>query len=163
MDGEPSTTLALLQPTRKRAWELRRGDELVASLRLPSLKRGGLARVGDRELEIRASGVVRTEHVVVDAATGEALARVRRNTLELPGLEPAQWKSLGRKRGQGFVGVDGEPWLRTKLSCGLFRTTGEIEVAPGHDPAVPALLAAYLLIRKAEQDASAAGAVVVVT
>lgn len=162
MDGD-WTGLALLQPTRKREWELRHGDELVAELHLPSLRRGGTARVGGRDLEIRSSGVLRTEQVVVDAATGEGLARVRRNVLERPGLEPAEWKSLGRGRGHGFVDGEGEPWLRAKVSSGLFRTTGQVEVAPGQDGALPALLAAYLLIRKAEQAASAASTAVVVT
>jgi len=50
------------------------------------------------------------------------------------------------------------------VSSGLFRTTGQLEVAPGHDVAVPAVLAAYLLIRTAEEVASsAAGATVVAT
>lgn len=155
------TTLALLQPTRKREWELRHGDELVAELQLPALRRGGKARAGGRELEIRASGVLNVEHLVLDA--GERVARVRRNTLKRPGFEPSAWKSLGRRNGHGFVDAAGEPWLRAKVSSGLFRTTGQVEVAPGQDVAVPALLAAYLLIRKAEESASSAsGATVVV-
>jgi hypothetical protein len=97
----------------------------------------------------------------VDAATGEEVARVRRNTLERPGLEPAAWKSLGRGKGSGFVGADGEAWLRAKVSSGVFRTTGQIEIAPGQDPALPALLAGYLLIRRAEENAAAATSVAV--
>ena len=158
------TGLALLQPTRRREWELRRGNELVAEFALPTLRRGAKARVGPRELEIRVSGVLRVEHLVVDAETGEAVARVRRNTLERPGLEDSTWKSLGRGKGHGFVGADDEPWLRAKVSSGLFRTTGQIEVAPDREVAVPALLAAYLLIRKAEEAASsAAGATAAVS
>jgi hypothetical protein len=163
VDDESSAKLTLLQPTRRRQWEIRQGEELLAGFRLPSMKRGGKARVGDRELEIRASGLFKVEHVVVDAATGEEVARVRRNTLERPGLEPAAWKSLGRGRGHGFVAADGEEWLRAKVSSGLLRTTGQIEVAAEHDPALPALLAAYLLIRKAEENATAASATVAVT
>jgi hypothetical protein len=50
------------------------------------------------------------------------------------------------------------------VSSGLIRTSGQLEVAPGHEVAVAALLAAYLLIRKAEEVASsAAGATVVAT
>lgn len=163
MDGEQWTTLALLQPMWKRVWELRRADELVAELRLPALRRGANARFGDRELEIRARGVLKVEHVVVDAVSGETVARVRGNVLEQRGLEDAVWKSLGRGRGHGFVGADGEPWLEAKVSSGFFRTTGEVQVAPGHDVALAAMLAAYLLIRKAEQAESAAVTTVVVT
>ncbi len=163
MDGEHWTGLALSQPTRKREWQLRHGDDVVAELQLPALRRGGRGSVGGREVEIRSSGVLRTEHMVVDAATGEELARVRRSSVELGGLEHAQWKSLGRKEGYGFVGQDGEPWLRGIVSSGTFRTTGQIELAPGRDAALAALLAAYLLIRKAEQAAGASGAVVAAT
>ena len=162
MDGEDWTGLVLLQPTRRREWEIRRGDELVAELRLPSMRRGGRARIGARELEIRVSGVLKVEHLVVDAESGDPVARVRRNTLERPGFEDSAWKSLGRGKGHGFVGADGDPWLRARVSSGLFRTTGHLEVEPEHDIAVPALVAAYLLIRKAEEVASsAAGATVV--
>jgi hypothetical protein len=163
MDDERPTKLALLQPTRRREWEIRRGDELLAELRLPSMKRGGTARVGDRELEIRVSGLFKPEHLVIDAATGEEVARVRQSTLERPGLEPAKWKSLGRGQGQGFVGADGESWLRGNVSSGIFRTTGQIEVDAGPDPALPALVAAYLLIRKAEEAAGAVSATVAAT
>ena len=153
--------LALVQPTRRREWELRHGDQLVAQLRLQTFKRGGHARIGDRELEIRARGTLRPEHVVVDAATQEPLARVRGRSVELEGGERAEWKSLGRGGGYGLVGPDGEPWLRGKVRSGLFRTSGEIEVADGHDVALPALLACYLLIRRAEQIAASASSVVV--
>lgn len=162
MDGEHSVTVELVQPTRKRVWELRQGDEVVASLRLPTLRRGAKARAGDRELELRVIGLLKVEHVVVDAETREELARVARNTLVRPGLEDSAWRSLGRGEGHGFVGADGKPWLRAKISSGLLRTTGQVEVAHGQDVALPALLAAYLLIRKAEEVAtSAAGATVV--
>jgi hypothetical protein len=72
-------------------------------------------------------------------------------------------KSLGRGQGQGFVGADGEAWLRGKVSSGLFRTTGQIEIDAGPDPALPALVAAYLLIRKAEEAAGAVSATVAAT
>jgi len=161
VEGEHWTGLALVQPTRKREWQLRQGDHVVAELHLPALKRDGEARVGDRELELRVSGLLRPEHVLVDASTGEEVARVRRKQVVLAS-EQAEWKSLGRGRGYGLVGAEGEPWLRAKASSGTFRTTGQVEVAPGRDVAVPALLAAYLLIRKADETASsAAGAAVV--
>jgi hypothetical protein len=159
----PVTGVALVQPTRRRAWELRRGEEVVAELQLHMFKRGGEARLGGRELEIRAHGTLRPEHVLVDAATQEELARVRGRTVELEGGERAEWKSLGRGQGYGLVGADGEPWLRGKVRSGLVRTSGEIEVADGHEVALPALLAAYLLIRRAEQAAASASGAVVIT
>ena len=163
MDEETSTTLVLEQPTRRREWELRRGQETVAELRLPSLGRSGRATVAGRELEIRTSGIVRREHAVVDANTGEQLARAHGRTVDIRGVERAEWKSLGRGAGYGFVGADGAPWLRAKVKSGTFRTTGLVQVAAGHDVALPALLAAYLLIRGAEEAAAAAAASVTVT
>src|SRR5262245_24103509 len=163
VDEETSTKLALVQPTRRRSWEIRRGDELVGELRVPSLKHGGTAIAGGRELRIDATGFFKTEHRLLDAATGEELARVRGRAARFEGGEQAEWKSLGRGAGSGFVGPDGEAWLRAKVRSGFLRTTGQIEVADGRDVAVPALLAAYLLIRRAEETASAAAATVAAT
>jgi hypothetical protein len=160
---ETWTGLALVQPTRRREWELRHGDEKVAELRLPAMLGAGSVQVGDRGLTIRARGIFRREHVLADDATGEEVASVRGRTLELRGVERAEWKSLGRGAGYGLVGPDGEPWLRAKISAGALRTTGQIEVAPGHDIAVPGLLAAYLLIRKVEEAAAASAATVTAT
>ena len=156
-------TVALVQPTRRREWELRHGDEKVAELGLPAMLGAGSARAGDRGLTIRARGIFRREHVLADDATGEEVASVRGRTLELRGAERAEWKSLGRGAGYGLVGPDGQPWLRAKVSAGAFRTTGQIEIAPGHEIAVPALLAAYLLIRKVEEAAAASAATVSAT
>ena len=163
MDDETSVKLLLQQPTRRREWELRQGDELVAELSLPALGSGGRGSAGGRELEIRTHGVLRREHIVVDAATGEELARVHGHTVELRGLESAAWKSLGRGQGSGLVGPDGEPWLRAMVKSGMFRTTGQVEIAAGHDPALPSLIAAYLLIRRADEAAAAASATVAAT
>ena len=163
MDDETSVKLLLLQPTRRREWELRQGDELVAELSLPAMRSGGRGSAGGRELEIRARGILRREHVVADATTGEELARVRGHAVELRGIESADWKSLGRGQGYGLVGLDGEPWLRAKVSSGITRTTGQVEVAADHDPALPSLIAAYLLIRKADEAAAAASATVAAT
>jgi hypothetical protein len=163
VDDETSVKLLLVQPTRRRDWELRQGDELVAELRLPALRSGGSARAGDRELAIATHGLFKREHVVADAATGEEVARVRGHTVDVRGLERADWKSLGRGQGYGLVGPDGEPWLRAKVKSGTFRTTGQVEIAAGHDPALPSLIAAYLLIRKADEAAAAASATVAAT
>ena len=77
--------------------------------------------------------------------------------LELGDLR-AEWKHLGPGKGYGFVGPDGEPLLRAKVSSGIARTTGEVEIAddfPEEDAIVAALLASFLLVRKAENAAAA--------
>ena len=163
MDDETSVKLLLVQPTRRREWELRQGDELVAELSLPALRSGGSARAGDRELAIATHGLFKREHVFTDATTGEEVARIRGHTVDVRGVERADWKSLGRGQGYGLVGPDGEPWLRAKAKSGTFRTTGQVEIAGGHDPALPSLIAAYLLIRKADEAAAAASATVAAT
>jgi len=108
VDDETPLTLALLQPKRRREWELQHGDEKVAELRLPAMRSGGRA-------------------------------------------------------GYGLVGPEGEPWLRAKVKSGAFRTTGQIEVASGRDPALPSVIAAYLLIRKVEEAAASSAATVAAT
>src|SRR5262245_46793530 len=135
----------------------------MAELSLPALRSGGSARAGDRELAIATHGLFKREHVFTDAATGEEPARIRGHTVELRGIERADWKSLGRGQGYGLVGSDGEPWLRAKVKSGTFRTTGQVEIAAGHDPALPSLIAAYLLIRKADEAAAAASATLAAT
>ena len=107
MDDETSVKLLLVQPTRRREWELRQGDELMAELSLPALRSGGSARAGDRVLAVATHGLFKREHVFSDAATGEELARVRGHTVELRGIESADWKSLGR--GQGYIYPHADP------------------------------------------------------
>jgi hypothetical protein len=46
---------------------------------------------------------------------------------------------------------------------GAFRTAGQIEVTAGHDPALPAVIAAYLLIRRVEEAAAASASTVAAT
>lgn len=162
MDEETSTRLAFVQPSRRRQWELRRGDEVVAELELPSLRRGGRGRVGEREIVVEAHGLFRSEHVVTDGASGTELARVRGGKVELEG-EALQWHSLGRRQGYGLKDRAGGTVLRAKVSSGLVRTTGQVEVEAGRDAALPALLAAYLLIRRAEEIAAASAGAVAAT
>ena len=134
--------LELAQPGLRRSWELRRDGEVVATLRIPVFRRGA-------ELEIGA----------------ERLAIKPQRELELDGRR-AEWKSLGRKLGSGFVGPDGETLARGKLRTGLTRTTGELQAAddlPEHDALLAAAMTAYLLIRKADDTAGAAAASVAAT
>jgi len=102
--------------------------------------------------------------VVRDETTQEELVRLRpegrRRVLER-GDRSAEWKRLGRKEGHGFIGLDGKPFLHAKVASGLFHVNGETEVAddvPEQDALVLALLASYLLIRKAEEDTTASTA-----
>jgi hypothetical protein len=155
------TSVALVQPKRSRRWEIRRGDEMLASLQLPALRRGGRAEVEGRELTIETHGLFRVEHVLRDRVTHEQIARIRpdgrRQVLELAGRD-FEWRSLGRGKGHGLVGPDGEPVLRAKVRSGVFRTSGEVwadaDISDG-EARLLALLASYLLISKAEETAAA--------
>ena len=152
--------LALVQPSLRREWELRRNGQLAARMRLPLLRRGASLEVGTRELEIARVGGLRSEHAVRDTVTRQELVRQRGGKVELGGRS-AEWKRLGRKEGHGFVGSEGELLVRVKISTGLLHTNGEAEAGEGvaeWDALVLALLGCYLLIRKAEDEAAAAGA-----
>jgi hypothetical protein len=161
--------LRLVQPKLRRAWELRRGDELVATLRIPFLRRGAEIEVGGQRFALERSGLVRTSVAVRDTATGEERVRIGRENLrrvlELGG-QRTEWRSLGWGSTYGFVGPDGEPLVRGKVSQGITRSNGEIEVAdslPENEALLAATLTAYLLIRKAEDNASAAAGSVAAT
>ena len=161
--------LALVQPSLRREWWLRRGDEVVATLWIPLFRRRAAAEVAGRRLTFEREGGLRSTYLVRDELTGEQLARFRpegrHRVLEL-GDQRAQWKHLGLGKGYGFVGPDGKPLLRAKVSSGIARTTGEVEVADDvseQDALVAAVLASFLLIRKAEDTASAAASTTTVT
>ena len=121
-----------------------------------------LCRGGGAETEIARVGGLRAEYAVLDEGTQEQLARLRpdgRRRLLETSDRTAEWKRLSRKEGYGFVGPDGEPFVRAKVSSGLVHTNGEVEVAndvPEQEASLLALLASYLVIRKAEDDASTA-------
>jgi hypothetical protein len=156
--------LALVQPTLRREWQLRRDEVVIATLRIPLFRSGARAEAAGRRLAIDKRGQVRPEYLIRDEATQEELSRLRpdrgRRVLEL-GDRPAEWKRLGRKEGYGFIGPDGERFVRAKVSSGLFHTNGEVELAddlPEQDALVLAVLASYLVLRKAEDDASAVAA-----
>ncbi len=142
---------------------------MVATLRIPLLRRGAEIEIGDRKLAIEPSGVVRTSVAVRDTATGDERMRVVRENLhrvlELGG-QRTQWRSLGWGSTYGFVDAAGEPLVRGKVSQGLTRTKGEIEVAdslPEDEALLAAALTAYLLIRRADDNASAGASTVAAT
>ena len=161
--------LRLVQPKLRRAWELRRGDEVVATLRIPFLRRGAEIEVGGERFALERSGLVRTSVAVRDTATGEERMRIGRENLrrvlELGG-QRTEWRSLGWGTTYGFVGPDGEPLVRGKVSQGITRSNGELEVTdslPENEALLASALTAYLLIRKAEDNASAAAGSVAAT
>jgi hypothetical protein len=161
--------LRLVQPKLRRAWELRRGDEVVATLRIPFFRRGAEIEVGGQRLALERSGLVRTSVAVRDMATGEERVRIGREhlrrVLELGG-QRTEWRSLGWGSTYGFVRPDGEPLVRGKISQGITRSNGEIEVTdslPENEALLAAALTAYLLIRKAEDNASATAGSVAAT
>jgi hypothetical protein len=152
----------------KLAW-LRRGDDVVATLWIPLFRRRAAAEVAGRRLTFEREGGLRSAYLVRDELNGEQLARFRpegrHRILEL-GDKPAEWKHLGLGKGYGFVGPDGKPLLHAKVVSGIARTNGEVEVAddvPEQDALVAAVLASFLLIRKAEDTASAAASSSAVT
>jgi hypothetical protein len=148
---------------------MRRGDEVVATLRIPFLRRGAEIEVGGQRFALERSGLVRTSVALRDTATGEERIRIGRENLrrvlELGG-QRTEWRSLGWGSTYGFVGPDGEPLVRGKVSQGITRSNGEIEVAdslPENEALLAAALTAYLLIRKAEDNSSAAAGSVAAT
>lgn len=153
--------LSVVQPSLRREWQFLRGDEPVATLWIPLFRGRARAEASGRQLAIEKRGQLRPEYLIRDDTTQEQLALLRpddrRRVLQF-GDRTAEWKRLGRKEGHGFVGQDGEPVLRAKVKSGLVRLTGDVEVADDvgeQDALVLAVLASYLLIRKAEDEASA--------
>ena len=147
------STFTLVQPrVRRREWELRRGDEVRAVLRLSTFRSGAEAEAAGRPLEIEQRGWWRPELVVRDASTGEDVGRLRRNELDLGG-QTFKWKR------SAFVDGNGEPFVAVKIRSGFARSSGEVTLAaavPEPDALVMALLAVYLILRK--RAAAAAGA-----
>jgi hypothetical protein len=154
--------LDLMQPLLRRAWVLRRGDEVLGTLRTSLFRRGGEADVAGLRLEIEREGGVRAAYRIRDATTQEERALFApqggRYVLELGDLS-AEWRRLDWRGGYGFVDPDGRPIVQAKIASGIARTSGEVEVTddlPEEDAVIAALMAAFLLIRKAEATASAA-------
>jgi hypothetical protein len=150
-------------------WDLRRRDEVVATLRIPVFRRGAEIEIGGRRLALERSGLIGSSVAVRDTVTGEERMRIGRESLhrvlELGG-QRTEWRSLGWGSNYGFVGPDGEPLVRGKVSQGITRTNGEIEVAdsvPEDEALLAAALTAYLLIRRADDNASAAAGSVAAT
>ena len=169
MADSGGTRLALVQPSGgRREWELRRGEEVCARLRIPPVRSGASADAEGRSLRIEPSGRLSADYVVSDQATGAEVARLRREgrrrLLELD-RRVAEWKRLGRRDGYGFVDPAGQVLLRAKVHSGVARTSGEVEISADlseGERLIAALLASYVLIRKNEQTASSSVAAVVV-
>jgi hypothetical protein len=163
MQENDATTLTLVQPSaRRREWKLCRGAETRASLHIPTFRRGATAETPERRLRIARLRGVRGRYAVVDETSGAEIAQLRpegrRRLLEVDGVT-AEWKSLGRRRGFGFVGEDEEPLVAAKVRSGLFTSSGEVEIKAGlqeQTALVAAILACYMLIRRAEEASGAA-------
>jgi hypothetical protein len=161
-----SLTYELSQPSAfRREWLLSRDGQSRAVLRIPMFRSGAQAEIARELFDIERAGHLRIGYVVRDATGGE-VARLRRDggrrLLDFGG-RAAEWKRLGRKEGFGFVDRGGTTLVRARVSSGLFRSSGEVEVnmdVPERDGLVAALLASFLLIRKNEDEA---GAVVAAT
>ena len=153
------STFTLVQPrVRTREWQLRRGAEVRAVLRLSTFRSRAEAEAAGRPLQIEQRGWWRPEYVVRDARTDEEVARLRRNELELGG-KTLRWKRLGRKGGSGFVDGSGEPLVAVNVKIAFVRFSGEVTVAATvseHDALVMALVAMYLLFNRSA--AAVAGA-----
>lgn len=166
---EELATWTVVQPTpRRREWELRDGDRIVGSLRLPAFRRVGYAQVGGARLRIEGRGRLRRTHVLIDEASGEERARVerdrRRRVAELDG-RAAEWRRLDSKS-SGLVDEQGRPLVVGHVRSGLFTSRGELRVSGALDrrsAMAGAVLVAYLLIRRNEDAAAAASSAVVVT
>jgi hypothetical protein len=153
-------TWSLVQPSaRRREWQLRRGDEQPAVLRIPVFRAGAEGGTADGGLRIERRGRLHHDYSVLDRS-GRELARLESDgRLSLDGVT-AEWTRLGRGQGFGFVGAEGQTLLSARVRTGLLRSAGEVQ-AIGLDERqaiVAALLACYLLIRRNEQAASSAAA-----
>jgi hypothetical protein len=148
----------LIQPSaRRRRWELQQSGKVQAVLEVPAFRPGARATFGDRRWSIQRRGAIRAQHVVLDASSREQLACVRpgrrRRRLEAGELV-AEWRRLPGAAGFGFVTAGGERLVSARLRAGLMRSRGKIVVSERvreHDAVVLALLAAYLLIRRGEE------------
>jgi uncharacterized Zn-binding protein involved in type VI secretion len=145
------STLTLVQPrVWSREWELRRGDEVRARLRLSTFLPSAEAEADRRPLSIEYRRWWRSELLVRDGHTDEEVAQLRRNELRLGG-KTLTWKRLGRKGGAGFVDGSGEPLVAVRIKRGVLRVSGEVTMAatlPEQDALVLALLAVYLILRR---------------
>jgi hypothetical protein len=165
MDPTGQVVLTLVQPlARRREWELRRGDDVVALLKIPVFRSGAVAEAAGRTLRIERHGRIRPEYIVHGEEAGAEIARLRREgRLELLELSErtGAWKRLGRMEGFGFVDDGGEPFLRAKVRSDLLHSSGEVTLdaqLSETEALASALLAVYLLIRRNDRAANAAGA-----
>ena len=165
MTAAPQFSYELIQPSaRRRRWELQQGGEVRAVLEVPAFRPGARATFGDRQWSFKRRGAIRAEHVVLDAGSREQLACVRpgrrRRRLEAGELI-AEWKRLPGAAGFGFVTDEGERLVSARLRAELMRSRGQIVVSKRvreRDAVMLALLAAYLLIRRGEEQTASESA-----
>ena len=107
--------------------------------------------------------MLRREDVLRDEAGALELARLRREgrrRLLAVGGREGEWKRLKRNQGYAAVALDGTHLVEGQARSG-WRTTGAVSVDDTlavRDALAAAVLAAYVLILKQEEEAGAAGA-----
>lgn len=155
--------------TAKRTYELRAGDQVLATLARPSVWRE--SRVGtaaDGTWTLARVGVFRTRIVVADAGSGAEIARLARSgwtgnlTLTLPDMRRYQWRN-GNMWGSKWAWLDdaGHPLMRFK-QFGILKTQCAvvIELPAATDPHLTllAILGWYLMMLTQADAAGAAAA-----
>ena len=168
-DAAPST-LSWQQPQAfKCDYELRAGDELLATLRKAS--RFGLAmdgEIGAARFTLRPEGFLRSRTTVQeDGATGEPVVFQSGfcggGRLALPDGRSYRWKMTSFWGSRwAFVDDSDRPLVSFKSRNRLFRAGSDVEIGPGALalPELPVflLLGWYLLLRIAQDSAAAAAA-----
>ncbi len=145
-----------MQPSLRREWELHRDGELAARMRLPLIRRGASVDLGARELKIGRVGGLRSETPSPARSWCASVAARSRWA-----SDPPSGSASAARKATDSSGPEGELLVWVKISGGLLHTNGEAEAGEAvaeQDALVLALLGSYLLIRKAEDEASAAGA-----
>ena len=133
-----------------------------ATVRVPVVRSGASVEAGQARWRAEREGSrFRPGHVLVDDAGGRALARLRREgrrSLFEVGGRSGDWRKLGRDEGHGAVEPDGTVFAAARVRSG-WRTVGTVEVGEAlgdEDALAAAVLAAYLAIRKVEEDSAVA-------
>jgi hypothetical protein len=168
-DAGPSN-LSWQQPQAfKCEYELRAGDELLGSIH--KTRKFGVAmeaEIGGTRFMLETVGFTRSRIMVREAGAAGEPAVFQRGffgggQLLLPGGRSYRWKMTSFWGSRwAFVDDSGQPLVSLRPRKRVFRTGGEVEIAPGALtlPELPmlVLLGWYLLLRTLQDSASAAGA-----
>jgi hypothetical protein len=170
-----SRELRWIQPSvRQSAYELRAGDEVVATVRCQEAC-GSLAdaTAGDSHWTFKRTGFWHPRVTVrvpgSDADVANFSARwTGTGTLELPPERRFHWGAANAWQSQwAWQDAEGTPLVHVKGRQGLVKVEGQVEITPAA-VALPELdllvaLGWYLVVLRARENAAVAGTVVVVT